>query len=179
MSRPSAADWGRDRRRQCAALPIRECDGALHVLLITTRGRGHWVIPKGWAEEGVAPHDLAAREAFEEAGLLGRAGEEPIGVYSYRKRLPNGRRVTCQVEVFALAVESRAADWPERGQRRKRWVPAEEAATMVREEGLADLLQGFHAAIACDDSGAPHAGSIVRAGSAPAWILSDRSTTPR
>nr|WP_255569325.1 NUDIX hydrolase [Neoroseomonas alba] len=124
-------------------MPIRERDGEIHVMLITTRGRGHWVIPKGWAEKGVAPHDLAAREAYEEAGLLGRAQEEPLGVYCSRKRLPNGRRVTCQVEVYALAVEARAEDWPERGQRRKRWVPAEEAAELVFDPGLADFLQGL------------------------------------
>jgi 8-oxo-dGTP pyrophosphatase MutT (NUDIX family) len=143
VARDRGAEWGRSRRRQCAALPIRERDGEVHVLLITTRGRGHWVIPKGWAEKGVAAHDLAAREAFEEAGLLGRAIAEPIGAYSYRKRLPDGRRATCEVEVYALEVQSRAADWPERGQRRKRWMPPEEAAGLVSEPGLAELLLGL------------------------------------
>jgi 8-oxo-dGTP pyrophosphatase MutT (NUDIX family) len=140
MARDRGAAWGRSRLRQCAALPIRERDGEVHILLITTRGRGRWVIPKGWAEKGVAAHDLAAREAFEEAGLLGRAGEEPLGVYSYRKRLPDGRRATCEVAVFALEVQSRAPDWPERGQRRKRWVAPEEAAALVSDAGLAELL---------------------------------------
>lgn len=140
MAGDRGAAWGRSRRRQCAALPIRERDGQVHVLLITTRGRGRWVIPKGWAEKGVAAHDLAAREAFEEAGLLGRAGEQPLGVYWYRKRLPDGRRTTCEVAVFALAVDARAEDWPERGQRRKRWVPPAKAAELVSERGLAELL---------------------------------------
>jgi 8-oxo-dGTP pyrophosphatase MutT (NUDIX family) len=140
VARDRGAAWGRSRRRQCAALPIRERGGELHVLLITTRGRGRWVIPKGWAEKGVAAHELAAREAFEEAGLLGRADADPIGVYSYRKRLPDGRRATCEVAVFTLEVESRADDWPERGQRRKRWVAPGEAAELVSEPGLAELL---------------------------------------
>lgn len=143
MSRDKGAAWGRRRRRQCAALPIRERDGEVRVLLITTRGRGNWVIPKGWAEKGVAPHDLAAREAFEEAGLLGLATTEAIGAYSYLKRLPDGRRAACEVEVFTLKVEARARDWPERGQRRKRWVLPDEAAEMVAEPGLAKLLLGL------------------------------------
>lgn len=126
-------------------MPIRERDGEIHVLLITTRGRGNWVIPKGWAEKGVAPHDLAAREAFEEAGLLGFAAAEAIGVYSYLKRLPDGRRAICEVEVFALRVEARAPDWPERGQRRKRWVSPDEAAGMVSEPGLARVLMALRA----------------------------------
>jgi 8-oxo-dGTP pyrophosphatase MutT (NUDIX family) len=119
---------------------MRERDGEMQVMLITTRGRSRWVIPKGWLEKGVAPHELAAREAFEEAGLLGTAPPEPIGAYSYRKRLSDGRRRRCEVEVFALLVEARADDWPERGQRRKRWVPAVIAASLVADPGLAELL---------------------------------------
>jgi 8-oxo-dGTP pyrophosphatase MutT (NUDIX family) len=148
LGRDTGAAWGRNRRRQCAALPIREQDGDVLVMLITTRGRGRWVIPKGWAEKGVAPHDLAAREAFEEAGLLGQAGSEPIGAYTYRKRLPDGRRAVCEVEVFALAVEARAADWPERGQRRKCWVAPEAAAELVSEPGLAKVLLGLRRRVA-------------------------------
>lgn len=148
MGRETGAAWGRSRRRQCAALPIREQDGDVLVMLITTRGRGRWVIPKGWAEKGVAPHDLAAREAFEEAGLLGQAGREPIGAYTYRKRLPDGRRAVCEVEVFALAVEARASDWPERGQRRKCWVAPEAAAALVSEPGLAEVLRGLRRRVA-------------------------------
>ncbi len=122
---------------------MREHDGEIHVLLITTRGRGRWVIPKGWAEKGIAAHDLAAREAFEEAGLLGRADAVPIGAYTCSKRMPDGRRATCEVAVFALAVEAGAEDWPERGQRRTRWMPADEAAALVSEPGLAALLLGL------------------------------------
>jgi len=143
VARDRGAAWGRSRRRQCAALPIRERDGEVHVLLITTRGRGRWVIPKGWAEKGVPAHDLAAREAFEEAGILGRADSAPIGAYTYRKRLPDGRRTTCEVAVFALEVEARADDWPERGQRRKRWVAPARAAELVAERGLAELLRAL------------------------------------
>ena len=148
MAGGTGAAWGRRRRRQCAALPIRERDGVVHVLLITTRGRGDWVIPKGWAEKGVAPHLLATREAFEEAGLLGQAEAAPIGAYTCRKRLPDGRRVVCTVEVFALAVEASASDWPERGQRRKRWVAPEDAAALVANRELAAMLLGLRRPVA-------------------------------
>jgi 8-oxo-dGTP pyrophosphatase MutT (NUDIX family) len=143
VGKASGAAWGRIRRRQCAALPISEQAGVRLVLLITTRGRRRWGIPKGWAEKGVAPHALAAREAFEEAGLLGEALAEPIGAYSYRKRLPCGRRRRCEVAVFALAVERRAKHYPERGQRKQRWVPIERAAELVAEPALASMLLGL------------------------------------
>lgn len=143
MPKPRGAAWGRKKLRQCAALPLSEAAGQPVVLLVTTRGAGRWVIPKGWAEPELPPHALAAREAFEEAGILGRAAETPIGAYTYRKRLPNGRRALCAVEVYALQVEGFASAWPEMGQRRTRWATPEEAAALVEEPELAGLLRGL------------------------------------
>ena len=140
MAKFRGAAWGRKYRRQCAALPLSQ---AADQVLVTTRGAGRWVIPKGWAEPELAPHALAAREAFEEAGVLGEAAEAPIGAYSYRKRLPDGSRGTCQVEVFPLNFTGFAAAWPEQGQRRHRWATPDEAAGLVEEPGLAALLRGL------------------------------------
>ena len=98
------------------------------------------MIPKGNPESGVAPHALAAKEAYEEAGLVGRVGREPVGTYRYAKRLGGGRTVPCEVVVFPFAVEAQAEDWPERGQRETRWFTPPEAARRVDEGGLAAIL---------------------------------------
>ncbi|RAI54553.1 hypothetical protein DOO78_26150 [Roseicella frigidaeris] len=110
------------------------------VLLVTKRRSGRWVIPKGWAEPDLLPHLLAAREAFEEAGILGEAEPNAIGAYTYRKRLPDGRRAICEVTVFPMRVVGFAETWPEQGQRRSRWATLDEAASLVEEPGLAKLL---------------------------------------
>ena len=55
-------------RSQYGALPVVVHDGEPMVMLVTSRGAGRWIIPKGRPEKGVAPHKLAAREAWEEAG---------------------------------------------------------------------------------------------------------------
>lgn len=141
MPKPGGAAWGRKHLRQCAALPLAEDSGQPRILLVTTRRAGRWIIPKGWAEPELPPHALAAREAFEEAGLLGHAVETPIGAYRYRKRMPDGGRLICRVEVFLLRVEGFAATWPEMGQRRIRWTTPEEAARLVEEPELAALLR--------------------------------------
>src|SRR3712207_8177674 len=58
--------------QQFGALPFRwSSGGSLKVMLVTTRGRKRWMIPKGWPIPGLEPHESAAREAFEEAGLVG------------------------------------------------------------------------------------------------------------
>ncbi len=91
--------------RQCAALPLAVRDGETQVMLVTSRETRRWVLPKGWEEPSSTPHEQAAREAFEEAGLVGKVEREPIGHYSYIKRLRRGRTVRCEVGVFPLWVE--------------------------------------------------------------------------
>jgi 8-oxo-dGTP pyrophosphatase MutT (NUDIX family) len=131
----------RKPRIQYAALPYRrESDGRLYLFLVTSRETRRWVIPKGWPIRGLKPHDSAAREAFEEAGLVGRVRKRRLGRYAYEKRLEQGV-VTCEVEVFPLEVKRQTKRFPERGQREGRWMEPEEAAALVREPDLADLIR--------------------------------------
>jgi 8-oxo-dGTP pyrophosphatase MutT (NUDIX family) len=131
-------------RRQYAALPLAlGADGQRLVLLVTSRETRRWILPKGWAEKGLAPHALAAKEAFEEAGLQGEIGAEPIGRYRYAKQLRGKKRtrtLACEVQVFPLVVARQLEDWPEKQQRVTRWCTPEEAATLVEEGGLVALL---------------------------------------
>lgn len=127
------------RGRQCAALPFRQADGETQVMLVTSRETRRWVLPKGWTEKcGGAKQ--AEREAYEEAGIRGRITAEPIGAYAYPKRLPGGATVTCEVEVFPLAVDELLEDWPERSQRERRWFTLPQAAMAVEEGGLVTLM---------------------------------------
>ena len=45
---------------------------------------------QGLAQEGYGSHELAAVEAYEEAGLRGIISEKPVGQYPYLKRLDDG-----------------------------------------------------------------------------------------
>lgn len=126
--------------RQCAALPLSWEDGEPRVLLVTSRETRRWVLPKGWMEKRLAPHALAAKEAFEEAGVLGSVERRPVGRYDYLKRGPRARVTLCSVQVFALRVERVLDEWPERNQRERRWFSPAEAAMAVEEGGLVTLL---------------------------------------
>jgi 8-oxo-dGTP pyrophosphatase MutT (NUDIX family) len=60
------------RPRQYAAIPIRlVARGQVEVMLMTSRGTGRWVIPKGWPMRHRTPAGTACREAYEEAGITG------------------------------------------------------------------------------------------------------------
>ncbi|MEI7606683.1 MAG: NUDIX hydrolase [Rhodospirillaceae bacterium] len=126
-------------RRQYAALPYRIEGDAVSILLVTSRDTGRWIIPKGWPEKRTRACDQAAREAFEEAGVLGRVSRKPFGSYRYRKQMEK-RAVHCTVDVYYLEVTKELEDWPESHQRCRRWMSPAEAALAVGDSGLADLL---------------------------------------
>ncbi|WP_206110005.1 NUDIX hydrolase [Peteryoungia ipomoeae] len=140
----------RPPRQQFAAIchRRRKKSGELEVLLITSRETGRWVIPKGWHMPGKQPHAIAEREAFEEAGIRGKATVEPIGYYSYFKKLKNGLKVPTRAQVHALEVKSIAKDFPEKGMRRFEWMTCEEAASRVAEPELRTLFLDFAKTVA-------------------------------
>jgi 8-oxo-dGTP pyrophosphatase MutT (NUDIX family) len=111
------------------------------VMLVTSRDTGRWVLPKGWVEPDVTASRQAAREAFEEAGILGTVARRPIGTYEYAKRLARGRALPCDVAVFPLAVESLARDWPEKAERQRRWFSLRTAAGLVDEPELGEVMR--------------------------------------
>jgi 8-oxo-dGTP pyrophosphatase MutT (NUDIX family) len=130
-------------RKQFGAIPVsRTSAGLLRILLVTSRQTRRWVIPKGWPMPGRTGAEVAAQEAFEEAGVRGRiAGSgKPVGVYAYVKRLTPSNTITCQVLVYQLKVLRQLTDWPEQSQRERKWFDSAEAAAMVQERALADML---------------------------------------
>jgi 8-oxo-dGTP pyrophosphatase MutT (NUDIX family) len=125
---------------QYAALPFALKNGRPRVMLVTSRGSGRWIIPKGWPEKELAPHDCAAKEAYEEAGVLGKINQRPLGTYRYNKRLRSRGVTTFEVKAYLLEVDRQLRDWPEKGQRETRWMAPARAAKLVSEVGLVELL---------------------------------------
>lgn len=135
-----------DLRSQLGALCYRVVDGKTQVLLVTSRTRRRWIIPKGWPMADTSAADAAMTEAWEEAGVRGKVIDRCIGVYSYVKLGDgDGPDLPCIVSVFPVRVKSLARDFPERGQRRRKWFSPKKAARKVAEPELRELLRGFRA----------------------------------
>ncbi|MEZ5843780.1 MAG: NUDIX hydrolase [Hyphomicrobiaceae bacterium] len=129
---------------QYAALPYRlRTGGECVVALVTSRGTGRWIIPKGWPEKGFDAHELIAFEAREEAGLTGTVAQTSIGSYVYRKQLHLLASIRVRVHVHPMLVHAELDDWKERAERQRAWFVPEEAARLVREPELASLLRNF------------------------------------
>ncbi|NTF18008.1 NUDIX hydrolase [Agrobacterium rubi] len=132
-------------RQQYAALCFRLVDkeNEVQVLVITSRDTGRWVIPKGWPMKRKKPHEAAAIEALQEAGVRGKPSKKPIGQYTYMKRLDSGVDVPCIVDVFKVEISASEAEYKEKGQRTLEWVSPAEASRRVQEPELKSLLASF------------------------------------
>ena len=129
---------------QYAALCFRRGSDGHDVLLITSRGTGRWILPKGWAIKNLSDSGTAEREALEEAGVVGRIRPNAIGSYPYRKWMRGGLPVQCDVQVYALEVSHLKEEFPERKQRQRSWFSQQEAATLVGEPELKQLISDFY-----------------------------------
>jgi phosphohistidine phosphatase len=143
---PFPSPHGRERRdrpayyyTQSSVIPYRMVGGRPEILIVRSSQDKHWVIPKGIADPGHSLQDSAAKEAWEEAGVEGEVIPEAVGSYSYPKW-----GAICTVSVYPMAVtrELPEAQWEER-HRGRQWVPAQEAAMLLRQPELGPMIREF------------------------------------
>lgn len=128
---------------QAGALCWRRAGSEIELLLVTSRRSGKWGCPKGWGLRGRPLYRTAEREAWEEAGVVGRCHNRLIGLVDAPKTYRLVGTLNWALALYPLEVEALANDWPERGQRERRWFAQAEAAERVRPRGLQPLLAGF------------------------------------
>ncbi|MCP3395507.1 NUDIX hydrolase [Bradyrhizobium sp. CCGB12] len=131
-------------KKQFAALPFRLHNSKLRVMLITTRRKRRWSVPKGSPMRNKEPHLTAAVEAYEEAGLIGVTATRAMGSFKHRK-WKGDRKRTMDVAVFPMKVHGQERWWPEKGQREAIWVSAEAATRLVHKAGLRRMIARFAA----------------------------------
>lgn len=132
----------RETRAQFAALPFRVVDGIVQFLLVTSRTRKRWILPKGWPEPGMTPAQTVEIEAYEEAGAKGKGHPYPIGVYSYEKFTDDGA-LPVVASVYPLEVKKTKRKYPEAAERRRKWFTQEKAAKKVDEKELKRIIKSF------------------------------------
>ena len=127
---------------QVGALPYRlSASDEPELLLVTSRGTRQWIIPKGWPMDGLSDSAAAAREAYEEAGILGEIGDTPIGAFTYEKaRKGEDALSRFLVDVYLLRVERQLTYWPEANERSLAWVSPAHAISLITNTSLADLI---------------------------------------
>ncbi|SDW12866.1 NUDIX hydrolase [Litoreibacter albidus] len=137
----------RDVRTQFGALCFRVQGTETQVLLITSRGSRRWIIPKGWPMDDLPPAKAAAVEAYEEAGVEGKAYNICLGLYSYTKVMDGADDLPCAVSVFPVKVQKSLKRWPESKERTRKWFSQKKAAARVREPELRKIIKSFDASL--------------------------------
>lgn len=151
MTAPLSKQWPKklmdaqksDVRTQFAALCYRYQNEKLQFLLITSRERGRWIIPKGWPILGQDPMEAVLNEAWEEAGVKGRVLPRPVGLFSYLKEYDDKPNLPCVAMVYGVEVEKLARKYPEKDERTRKWVSRKKAVAMVDDPELARVIADF------------------------------------
>ncbi len=131
----------RNSALQISALPCRTRNGKLEVCLITSRGGGRWIIPKGWPESDLSHVEIAAQEAWEEAGLTGAVQPDLYASYAASKQLEPGVGIPVRIDVYLLIEPEQAKQFPELGERKIKWLSIDRAIERADDSGLREVLK--------------------------------------
>lgn len=127
---------------QAAAVCYRVRNGGIEFLLVQTRSSvrtrdsGRWTFPKGKAEPGLSHAQVAALEAFEEAGVHGRIEEAAFTCYvrhngdADRK---SARSASKKLVVNAHLCEVLRLGHPKESNRNRTWFSVADAKLRLRE----------------------------------------------
>jgi ADP-ribose pyrophosphatase YjhB (NUDIX family) len=112
-------------------------NGELLILLVSKKRSKKWGIPKGKVNASLSFGETAAKEAFEEAGVIGRVSPNSIGMFRAKKVTPIPKII--EVWVYLLEVDEMLSNWPEKGKRQTKWVSCKVAARELREPVLTNI----------------------------------------
>ncbi len=120
---------------QSGAIPFRIVENNIEILLITSRTKGNWIIPKGIIDYGLLPQESAIKEALEEAGVEGEISHKGVAEYNVTKW-----EGICAVKVYLLKVTKIHDSWEEDSFRKRLWVRLEEVENLVKKKKLKKIF---------------------------------------
>ena len=123
---------------QSGVIPYRMRNGQLEILLITSRKKKRWIIPKGIIEDNLNPQTSAGKEALEEAGIVGTVENYYLGSYTTKKW---GGKIN--INVYPMIVKILLEDWEEKELRKRKWFSINEAKKNIEIKGLQKVLDNF------------------------------------
>ena len=123
------------RREQAGVIPFRRKKGTIEVCLIRNKGRKKWKIPKGFVDPGETVEQAALKEAWEEAGLIGRLVGDAIGSYEYDKW-----ELKLTVVVYLMEVDDQEDKWEESRFRERAWSQVDSAFDLLKSHPVQPLL---------------------------------------
>lgn len=132
---------------QVAAVCYRQEAGSVRFLLVRTTS-GRWTFPKGRLEDDLLPAQVAALEALEEGGVVGKVDPRPFGQYLHSKESLRGPK---ELIVFAFLLEVEKSAEPAETHRSPQWfTPIEAKRRLLRHRSrkyLSSINRVFDSAL--------------------------------
>jgi 8-oxo-dGTP pyrophosphatase MutT (NUDIX family) len=114
-------------QKQYGVIPWLTRSGKMKIILVSSRSRGQWIVPKGNLIPKRSKRESALQEAYEEAGLKGKLDKN----FKYRLFIYS-RGVKTDLTLYAMRVERQMLKkWPESHQRKRIEVSCERAQSLV------------------------------------------------
>jgi len=125
---------------QSAVIPYLEENGNTCIVLITTRKKKKWTLPKGIVEPDLTPEESAIQEAYEEAGIEGELHGGIFDTFQYNKW--GG---TCFVQVYLMKIAKCHESWPEDHFRSRNTFSPDQAVKVIGRKEMQPVLEKFKA----------------------------------
>ena len=102
------------------AIPFDIRDEAIALLFVTSKTRGHWILPKGTQSIDETHEQTCRRKAIEEAGVNGHVIQDYPFTIPVTKKMEGGMRQV-PVTYYPLFVTEQSEEWPEMNNRQRHW----------------------------------------------------------
>jgi 8-oxo-dGTP pyrophosphatase MutT (NUDIX family) len=125
-------------QKRIAVVPVLKKNNRHHVCLVTSRCKGKWIIPTGKHEKHLTDRQVAVLEAFEEAGVIGKLDKSFCK--STHVCSPSGRKMR-KTRLFLINIDHQLNNWPEKKQRRRKFVDIRKLDRFVCDKKLSRAIQ--------------------------------------
>ena len=111
----------------------------IRVMLVTPSAGGGWILPKGNIAKRMDTLKSAAKEAFEEAGVVGECENNVLGVINFSKTASG----IASARIYPLAIQRILPRWEEEGTRSRRLFLIDRAIRIMKTEESAEVLRNL------------------------------------
>lgn len=127
------------RIQQSGSAPYIVYGSEIRVMLVTPSAGGGWILPKGNIAKRMDTLKSAAKEALEEAGVVGVCENHVLGIVNVNKTTDD----IATIHIYPLAIERILSRWEEEGTRCRRLFQIDQAIRIMKTEESAEVLRNL------------------------------------
>jgi len=132
--------------KKVGVIPYKIIDGKISILMVTSMGTGRWVLPKGKLKKLERHKKGCLREAFEEAGVKGEILTDfPMTIVIASNEQDKTGQIILKTPVifYPMQVKKDFKIWPEKKQRRRKWISLDKALDKIKSKDISSVLKNF------------------------------------